>query len=129
MLILYVVNVSFLNRGHHFKFSSQTILSWHPTLCFCEFFLLLTVTLSSSKSEIRYCLNCVYNCDDHSSLDSKSAVQHMKYFIYHFTKSEIKSQIGIIPSKKQETRVKRKRSKEFYCLAFQDMQDLNITIT
>ena len=51
MLILYVVNVSFLNRGHHFKFSSQTILSWHPTLCFCEFFLLLTVTFSSSKSE------------------------------------------------------------------------------
>ena len=128
MLILYVVNVSFLNRGHHFKFSRQSILSWHPTLCFCEFFLLLTVTLSSSKSEIRYCLNCVHNCDDHSSLDSKSAVQHMKYFIYHFTKSEIESQIGIMPLKKQETRVKRKRSKEFYCLAFQDMQDLNITI-
>ena len=73
--------VSFLNRGHHFKFSSQTILSWHPTLCFCEFFLLLTVRLSSSKSEIRYCLNCVYNCDDHSSLDSKSAVQHEIFHI------------------------------------------------
>ena len=65
-----------------FVFSSQTILSCHPTLCFCEFFLLLTVRLSSSKSE----------------------------------------------TKKQETRVKRKRSKEFYCLAFQNMQDLTITI-
>ena len=86
------------------------------------------MTLSSSKSEIRYCLNCVYNCDDHSSLDSKTAVQLMKYFICHFTKSEIESQIGIMPLKKQEMRVKRKRNKEFYCLAFQDMQDLNITI-
>ena len=26
-----------------------------------------------------------HNCDDHSLLDFKSAVQHMKYFIYHFT--------------------------------------------
>ena len=101
---------------------------YYYTLCFCEFFLLLTVTLSSTKSEIRYCLNCVHNCDDHSSLDSKSAVQHMKYFIYHFTKSEIESQIGIMLLKKQEARVKRKRSKEFYCLAFRGMQDLNVTI-
>ena len=43
VLILYVVNVSLLNRGHYSKFSgSQTILSCHPTPCFCEFFLLLT---------------------------------------------------------------------------------------
>ena len=27
----------------------------------------------------------VHNCDDHSSLDFKSAVQCMKHFIYHFT--------------------------------------------
>ena len=33
---------------------------------------------------IRNCLNCVYNCDDHSLLDFKSAVQYMKHFIYHF---------------------------------------------
>ena len=52
----------------------------------------------------------------------------MRYFIYHFTKSEIESQIGIMPLKKQEARVKRKRSKEFYCLAFRGMQDLNVTI-
>ena len=26
-----------------------------------------------------------HNCDDHSLLDSKSAVQYMKHFIYHFT--------------------------------------------
>ena len=32
------------------------------------------------------------------------------------SKRKIKSQIGIIPQKKQETRVKRKRSKEFYCM-------------
>ena len=32
-----------------------------------------------------YCLNCVRNCEDHSSLDFKSAVQCMKHFIYHFT--------------------------------------------
>ena len=31
------------------------------------------------------CLNCVHYCDDHSSLDFKSAVQYMKHFIYHFT--------------------------------------------
>ena len=27
-----------------------------------------------------------HNCDDHSLLDFKSAVQYMKHFIYHFTK-------------------------------------------
>ena len=82
VLILYVVNVSRSSQQRTlFVFSSQTILSCHPTLCFCEFFL-LTVRLSSSKTE----------------------------------------------KKKQETRVKRKRSKEFYCLAFQNMQDLTITI-
>ena len=27
----------------------------------------------------------VRNCDDYSLLDFKSAVQSMKYFIYHFT--------------------------------------------
>ena len=26
-----------------------------------------------------------HNCDDHSLLDFKSAVQYMKRFIYHFT--------------------------------------------
>ena len=31
-------------------------------------------------------LICVHNCDDHSLLDFKSAVQHMKHFIYHFIK-------------------------------------------
>ena len=31
------------------------------------------------------CLKCVHNCNDHSLLDFKSAVQYMKYFIYHFT--------------------------------------------
>ena len=50
--------------------------------------------------EMFYILNCgfeikwamiiavivVYNCDDHSSLDFKSAVQYKKYFIYHFTR-------------------------------------------
>ena len=83
MLILYVVNVSRSSQQRTlFVFSSQTILSCHPTLCFCEFFLFLTGRLGSSKSE----------------------------------------------KKKQETRVKRKRSKEFYCLAFQDMQDLTTTI-
>ena len=28
---------------------------------------------------------CSINCDDHSLLDFKSAVQYMKHFIYHFT--------------------------------------------
>jgi len=37
------------------------------------------------QASIRNCLNCVHNCDDHSLLDFKSTVQHMKYFIYHFT--------------------------------------------
>ena len=37
------------------------------------------------QASIHNCLNCVHNCDDHSSLDSKSAVQYMKHFIYHFT--------------------------------------------
>ena len=32
------------------------------------------------------CSNCIHNCDDHSLLDFKSAVQYMKHFIYHFTK-------------------------------------------
>ena len=26
-----------------------------------------------------------HNCDDHSLLDFKSAVQYIKHFIYHFT--------------------------------------------
>ena len=37
------------------------------------------------QASIRDCLNCVHNCDDHSLLDFKSAVQYMKHFIYHFT--------------------------------------------
>ena len=44
------------------------------------------------------------------------------------TRKVIKSQIGITPLKKQETREKKKGGKEFYCLAFQGMQDLNVTI-
>ena len=36
-------------------------------------------------ASIRNCLNCVHNCDDHTLLDFKSAVQYMKHFIYHFT--------------------------------------------
>ena len=38
------------------------------------------------QPSIRNCLNCVKTCDDHGLLDFKSAVQYMKYFIYHFTK-------------------------------------------
>jgi len=38
-----------------------------------------------SQASIRNCLNCVRNCDYHSSLDFKSAVQYMKHFIDHFT--------------------------------------------
>ena len=38
------------------------------------------------QASTRNCLNCVHNCDDHSSLDFNSAVQYMKHFIYHFTK-------------------------------------------
>ena len=37
------------------------------------------------QASLRNCLNCVHNCDDHSLLDFKSAVQYMKHFIYHFT--------------------------------------------
>ena len=36
------------------------------------------------RSYERNCINCAHNCDDHSLLDSKSAVQYMKHFIYHF---------------------------------------------
>ena len=28
--------------------------------------------------------NCVHNCDDHSLIDFKSAVQYMKHFIHDF---------------------------------------------
>ena len=38
-----------------------------------------------SRLYIRNYLNCVHNCEDHSLLDFKSAVQYMKYFIYKFT--------------------------------------------
>ena len=38
-----------------------------------------------NASLIQSCVNCVHNCDDHSLLDFKSAVQYMKRFIYHFT--------------------------------------------
>ena len=42
------------------------------------------------KACIRNCsVNCVHNCDDHSSLDFKSAVQYMKHFIYHFTQKAL----------------------------------------
>ena len=37
------------------------------------------------QASIRNCLNCVRNCEDHSLLDFKSAVQYMKHFINHFT--------------------------------------------
>ena len=37
------------------------------------------------QASTRDCLNCVHNCEDHNLLDFKSAVQFMKYFIYHFT--------------------------------------------
>ena len=43
------------------------------------------------QASICNCLNCVQNCDDHSSLDFKSAVQCMKCFIYHFTIFEVRS--------------------------------------
>ena len=44
----------------------------------------------SNYSQVSYdhrssCLNCVHCCDDHSSLDFKSAVQYMEHFICHFT--------------------------------------------
>ena len=42
---------------------------------------------------IRNCLNCVHNCDDHSLLDFKSAVQYMKHFMYHFTKGTLLSRM------------------------------------
>ena len=43
---------------------------------------------------IRKCLNCVHNCDDHSLLDFKSAVQYMKHFMYHrFTKGTLLSRM------------------------------------
>ena len=45
----------------------------------------LEVSFWLFQSSIRNCLNCVHNCDDHSWLDFKSAVQYMKHFIYHFT--------------------------------------------
>ena len=37
------------------------------------------------QASISNCLNCVHNCDDHSILDFKFAVQRMKCFIHHFT--------------------------------------------
>ena len=37
------------------------------------------------QASICNCLNCIHNCDDHGSLDFKSAVQYMKHFLYHFT--------------------------------------------
>ena len=43
------------------------------------------LSLTFSGFCMHYCLNCVNNCDDPSLLDFKSTVQHMKYFIYHFT--------------------------------------------
>ena len=39
------------------------------------------------QASIRNCLNRVHNCEDHSLLDFKSAVQYMKHFIHHFTTS------------------------------------------
>ena len=36
------------------------------------------------STSIRNCLNCVHYCDDHSSLDFKSAVQYKKHFICLF---------------------------------------------
>ena len=41
------------------------------------------------QASIRNCLNCVYNCDDHSSLDFNSAVQYTKHFIYHFISFQV----------------------------------------
>ena len=43
------------------------------------------VEVLTFQASIRNCLNCVHNCEDHSLLDFKSAVQYTKYFIYHFT--------------------------------------------
>ena len=48
----------------------------------------LTLRTGLFQASIRNCLNCVHNCDDHSLLDFKSAVQSMKHFIYHFTWSK-----------------------------------------
>ena len=45
------------------------------------------VTRSKSwlfKASIRNCLNYVHNCDDHSLLDFKSAVQYMKHITSHY---------------------------------------------
>ena len=46
------------------------------------------------QASVCNCLNCVRNCDDHSSLDFKSAVQYMKHFIYHFKSSFSKSNVS-----------------------------------
>ena len=51
----------------------------------CEVIYVSYIELRIFQASICNCLNCVHNCNDHSLLDFKSAVQYMKHFIYHFT--------------------------------------------
>jgi len=44
------------------------------------------------KSHTGIARSRVHNCDDHSLLDFKSAVQYMKHFIYHFRACTVKQQ-------------------------------------
>ena len=45
----------------------------------------LVEVLTFSDLDKRSYINCVHNCEDHSSLDFTSAVLYMKHFKYHFT--------------------------------------------
>ena len=51
------------------------------------------------QASIRNCLNCVHTYNNHSLLDFKSAVQHVKYFIYHFTnvRSQVQTPLKSLP--------------------------------
>jgi len=80
----------FDSRQKHFLFSEkQNLFPQHmfPARLNWETFCIRINVCATRlfQASRRTCLNCVHNCDDHTLLDFKSAVQYMKHLIYHFT--------------------------------------------
>ena len=76
--------------------------------------------LNFSGFYIRNCINCVHNCEDHSLLDFTSAVQYIKYSIYHFKYGNL----NIVPS--PAARSEKYDSRGFIAHIWSERLDLKI---
>ena len=78
-----------VRRSNQLSYEATDVRSWSFVKNGCE--VIYDVQLHSSVVVLTFSgfytnfLSCAHNCDDHSSIDSKFAVQYIKHFIHHFT--------------------------------------------